>query len=135
MVLALIKSRRNMGKPLSWLKMLLLVWVALFAIINYYAFKELVFTLMDYFNIFARTHGYYFDITKPLSLFLDLLPGLGLIRYLVTMNNKNALGRIQEIYNAVTIWQLIILTITMPLLLFYQNKFYGKVINTSNGTE
>jgi len=125
---------KNNTLLVSWLKWPLLVFVALFIVVNYYAFTEVALSLLNDVNGIAKAYGYNFDITKPFLFVLNVVvPSLGVIGYVATMTGKNVFSRIQSIYDTITITQLIILTVLLPALLFFQNKIYSKIL--SNGTK
>jgi len=117
----------NFGK---WLKWFLLIFVALFIFVNYFAFTELLFRGFAELNNIMNSYGYYFDITKPLTFIFNLIiPSLGVIGYVVTLSGKNVINGLKNLYEVITLEQLIFLAFFLPVLLFFQNKFYGKIIN------
>ena len=113
-----------------WLKWLLLILVTLLIFVNYFAFTELLLRGFAELNNIMNSHGYYFDITKPLTFIFNLIiPSLGVIGYVVTLSGKNVVNGLKGFYEVITMEQLIVLTLLLPVLLFVQNKFYGKIIN------
>lgn len=114
----------------KWLKWSLLIFVTLLIFVNYFAFTELLLRGFTELNNVINEHGYYFDITKPLTFIFNLIiPSLGVIGYVVTLNGKNVINGLRSLYEVITMEQLIVLGILLPALLFVQNKFYGKIIN------
>lgn len=112
---------------LRWVKWSLLLVVVLLVIINYFALTEVLLYGVGELNQSLTSIGYNFDITKPFTaLFNLLIPALGIIGYIVTSNSNNVVERLNKLYEAITMTQLVILVILLPLLLYFQNNLYGK---------
>jgi len=113
----------------KWFKWVLLLFVVLLVILNYYGFTQTINECLQHMNNMLKDYGYYLDVAEPISFLLKILPGIGVVGYVITLNNKNVINAMQNLYNVTTITQLICLSLLLPILLFCQNKFYGKLSN------
>jgi|SRR3989344_5003676 len=113
----------------KWLKWFLLLFVIFMVVLNYYGFTQVIDEVLQNLNNMLEGYGYYLDMVKPVSFFFKILPGIGVIGYVITLTNKNVINAMQNLYNVVTIAQLALLALLLPILLFYQNKIYGKISN------
>jgi len=123
-----VLGRLNWGPLVKWP---LLVLVVVLIIVNYYAFTEILLGLLEQFNHLLNSYGYYFDVTKPFFVLLNIgVPSLGVVGYVVTLNSKNVGEVLHQIYGEATVLQLMVLVIVLPMFLFVQNKIYSDHILT-----
>ena len=122
----------NTPPYVAGLKWALLATVSLLVILNYFAFKDVVLEIVKLITPILNSLGYYLDITKPASFIFDrLIPYLGLFGFII--KGKDVLYTLQQIYDKITITQLLVLIVCLPILLLFQNKLYSKTI--VNGTK
>lgn len=108
----------------------LLIFVALLAVVNYYALVDsFQHFVVEPFDRYLLSVGYHFSIEAPFDFFFDkLIPGLSIIAYFIKIfEGKEILDWLNRLYEMLTFAQLLVLAILLPILLFLQNNVYGKV--------
>src|SRR3989344_2807493 len=117
----------------SWkalLKWSLMVFVLLFILLNYFGAIQIAGVFLKMLDIFLKNHGYYLEISSPFFFIFKLvIPSVALVGYVVNLNNKNISSSLQGIYDIISISQLLLLLILLPILLFIQNGFLKGLMN------
>ena len=121
-------SLGNMKNTLRrYVKWGLLVFCFFAIILNYYAFVQMIDALvLNKLDPFMVSRGYYFSLKDPIDLFLDgLVPLTPIIDYAIHV--KDRWKNVQILYEKITIIQLLLYSILLPVLLYSQNLFYKKL--------
>jgi len=109
---------------LRYAKWSVFIYCCLFLILNYYAIVEVVdSTFLKWLDNFLLQKGYSFSVREPLSYLLKFAPGLSLVTYIVDLNKKTISSELKRYYTIVTIMQLLFLSVSLSLLLYFQNVF------------
>ena len=118
----------------AYIKWILCVIIILLAIINYFAFIEILDkTLITYIENILISLGYLLPIRKILSFLFNLvIPGIPVIGFVVDIGKRDFSNKLKKIYSRITNAQLILLSILMPFLLYLQNHFYINLMNLQN---
>lgn len=125
----MFKKSKNIADASATLKWALLVVVLLLVVVNYFAFLEVLVKIGNFAQEYAQVHGYHFNIITPLSFFFKwLIPGIGLVGYVTTLKSGGVSNALSALNQNVTVLQLLVLLLILPILLYVQNKFFAKIL-------
>lgn len=115
----------------------LVVIALLMIVVNYFALFELLEkSLISPLSDYLHSIGYYFSLQEPfLWVWRLVIPAASVFGYAIGIKNESLKDRIIGIYEAVTLLQLVALIILLPILLYLQNRIFGKIIDTKNKSE
>ena len=114
-----------------YLKWFLLIFCLIFVVVNYYAFIDVLGRgFIKPLNSYLPTIGFFIDVEKICNALLTyFLPGSSLLVFILSIRKKNVRKKLKLIYSEVTFFQLFLASFSLPVLLFYQNKACGYLIN------
>jgi len=108
----------------------LLFLVLVLVVINYFAFLQVLEYFLEKLDGALSNIGYFFSVKEPLIfLFSHVVPFIVLAGFIVTMSSDNYIDRLKKLYNVVTVPELIILVVLLPILLVVQNNFFSNLIH------
>lgn len=125
---AVLLSVFNIGK--RYLKWALLIICLILLVVNYYALVQILETcLVSRLDAFLEARHYYFSLNDPINFILEIaIPASPVIKYVIHLKEKDAGEALKMFYNRITIFQLFILSLLLPMLLYVQNVFYGNLL-------
>ena len=95
----------------------------MFVVINYIAFAQIIDKLfIVQLNSYLITKGCYIDIQSFFDWFIKLFPGVPILSFLYKIQNENFKNKFDNFYTTINIFNLFILLLLLPILLYLQNK-------------
>lgn len=123
--------KNQLRKSIKWPLVVVVVFLVVVAYFNLFDLIEVAF--LDPLDNYLHSIGYFFSLKGLFSWIWNIIiPTSSVIGFVININNENFKTKAMEVYEIITVSQLTILLFLLPPLLYLENKFYGRLLNTND---